>query len=82
MSDWMDWWTCLIWWTYWHAWFDINIVISLKHSPERYINASFLYVYLYSDDNDDYDGYDNDSDDDGDDDSDSAYDGLSDDHDS
>ena len=79
MSDWMDWWTCLIWWTYWHAWFDINIVISLKHSPERYIDASCLYVYLFSDDND---GYDDDSDDDGDDDSDSAYDGLSDDLDS
>ena len=54
----------------------------LKHSPERYIDASFLYVYLHRDDNDDNDGYDDDSDDDGDDDSDSAYDGLSDDLDS
>ena len=43
MPDLMDRWTCLIWWTYRHAWFDTN------HSPERYIDASFLYVYLHSD---------------------------------
>ena len=40
--------TCLIWWTDGHAWFDelsawfdTDLVISLKHSPERYIDASF-----------------------------------------
>ena len=68
MPDWMDWWTCMIWWTYRHTWFDTNLVISLKHSSERYIDASFLYVYLHSDDNDDNDGDDDDddSDDDGD----------------
>ena len=53
-------WTCLIWWTYRHALFDTEHVISLKHSSERQIDASFLYVYLHSDDNDG----DNDDDDD------------------
>ena len=40
IPDLMDRWTCLIWWTY-SAWFDTDLVISLKHSPERYIDASF-----------------------------------------
>ena len=31
-----------------NAWFNTNFVISLKHSPEWYIDASFLYVYLHS----------------------------------
>ena len=44
---------------------DTNLVVSLKHSSERYIDASFLYVHLHSDDNnDDDDGDDDDSDDD------------------
>ena len=47
MPDLMDRWTCLIWWTY-SAWFDTDLVISLKHSPKWYINASFLYVYIHS----------------------------------
>ena len=40
IPDLMDRWTCLIWWTH-SAWFDTDLVISLKHSPERYIDASF-----------------------------------------
>ena len=72
MPDLMNLQTCLIW--YQRRYFP--------HSPERFIDASFLYVYLYSDDNDDNDGYDDDSDDVGDDDSDNAYDGLSNDLDS
>ena len=39
IPDLMDRWTCLIWWTH-SAWFDTNL-ISLQHSPERYIDASF-----------------------------------------
>ena len=46
------------------ALFDTDHVISLKHSSERQIDASFLYVHLHSDDNDDKDG--DDDDDDGD----------------
>ena len=41
-------------------WFDTSLVISLNHSPERYIDASFLH----NDDGDDDDGDDDDSDDD------------------
>ena len=63
MPDLLDWWTCLILWTYRHVLFDTNHVISLKHSSERQIDASFLYVYLYSDDNDDGDDDDDDYDD-------------------
>ena len=41
----VTWWSgipsYLIWWTDGHAWFDTDLVISLKHSPERYIDASF-----------------------------------------
>ena len=80
----MDWWTCLIWWTHRHAWCDTDLVFSLKHSPEQYINASFHYIFLHSDDNHDNEGDDDDSDDDGDDDNDSdgADDGVSNVHDS
>ena len=63
----MDWWTRLIWWTYRHAWFNTDLDISLKHSPEWYIDASFPYVYLHSDYNDIGDGDDNGDDDDDDD---------------
>ena len=62
----MDWWTRLIWWTYRHAWFNTDLDISLKHSPEWYIDASFPYVYLHSDYNDIGDGDDNGDDDDDD----------------
>ena len=72
MHDSMDWRTCLIWWTDRYAWFDTDLVISLKHSPDRYIDASFLYVYLHSDDN--YDSDSDDDDDDSDDDSDDSDD--------
>ena len=87
----MDWWTCLIWWTYrhaWHQWCDTDLVFSLKLSPEQCINASFLYVFHHCDDNDnndDNDGDGDDGDDDGDDDdddSDGADDGVSNDNDS
>ena len=78
----MDWGTCQIWWTGRLAWFDTDLVFSLKHSPEQYINASFLYIFLHCDDNDcDSDDGDDDGDDD-DDDSDGADDGVSDDNDS
>ena len=43
-----------------------TLLISLRHLSERYINASFLYVYLHSDDNDDNDGDDDDDSDDDD----------------
>ena len=46
----------------------------LKHSPERYIDASFLYIYLHSDDNNDNNGDDDDSDNNGDDDDDDGDD--------
>ena len=60
------------WWTYRHALFDTGHVISIKHSSERRIDASFLYVYLHSDYND---GDDNDDDDDKDEDDDENDDG-------
>ena len=44
--------------------YDTDHVISLKHSSERQIDASFLYVYFHSDDNDDNDGDDDEDDDD------------------
>ena len=69
IPDLMDRWTCLIWWTH-SAWFDTDLIISLKHSPEWYIDASFLYVYLLGDYNDVNDGNDDVSDDDGDNDAD------------
>ena len=45
-----------------------DLLFSLKHSPEQYINALFLYILLHSDDNHDNDGDDDDSDEVGDDD--------------